>query len=191
MNVLGGASGFHDPAICALGGIQYLQYDGEKVVHSQLDVSGSFMKKLQKHLLFFYTNWHYRSTSSLRTLTGDLEEALPNLHKIHELGHKAKDCIVQHDVLALGRVIAEQQRYKQSLPGLFCDDKVESLLHTIESCGGLAQLPGGKIGAYVVIFAKPSLHQKIRQALSPMKEMSFSGVQYGTTGEYAAHQMAI
>ena len=44
VDVLGGASGFHDPAICALGGIQYLQYDGENVSHTQLDPSGAFMK---------------------------------------------------------------------------------------------------------------------------------------------------
>ena len=136
VDVLGGASGFHDPAICALGGIQYLQYDGENVSHTQLDPSGAFMKKLQKNLLFFYTNWHHKSTPSLRTLTDDLDVALPSLHKIHELGHQAKDYVLGDDICGLGRVIADQQRLKQSLPGLFCDEKVLELLRTIESCGG-------------------------------------------------------
>ena len=74
---------------------------------------------------------------------------------------------------------------------LFCDSRVRALLDTIESCGGRAQLPGGKIGAYVVVFADPSLHQKIRLALSPMKEMSFVCVQHGTQGKVLVDQLAI
>ena len=41
-------------------------------------------------------------------------------------------------------------------------------------CGGFAQLPGGKISAFVIVYAPPERHADVRNAVSDLEEVAIS-----------------
>ena len=173
IDILEGASGFHDPSVCALGGIQLIEYDGDKIFPKQIILSPVFETLLQSHLRFFYTKRHYKSKPSLSLLIDKMDSALPLLHQIKELAYETERALLNEDLPAFGRCIQKQQTLKQELPGNFCDEDVLRLVSRINQNGGFAQLPGGKIGAYVMAFAPLGVQDKLVHELQELEEVFF------------------
>lgn len=168
---LAGASGYHDPAICALGGMRRLAYDGSGAHDVGLDVAPETMQAFEDAFLLFYSGHHAKSKPSLDLLTSHLEEALPVLHEIRALVPELADALARGDVGDVARVFGDQQRLKQRLPGRFVDDAVAALVDRVRATGAEAQLPGGKISAFVMVLAPDGQHDAVRAALSDLREV--------------------
>ncbi len=177
---LRGASGFHDPAICALGGIRRLGYDGESVRDVGLDLAEGIVERFEDAFLLFYSGRHLKSKPSLDLLTSHLDEALPVLHDIRALVPTLADAFARGDLAGIAEAFGEQQRLKQRLPGRFVDEEVEALVARVRATGAEAQLPGGKISAFVMVVAPDGQKAAVREALSDLREVPLRLVQEGT-----------
>ena len=82
VDVLEGASGYHDPTICALGGLKLIEYTGSHVHARDLEMSVRTRTDFETSLLFFYSGRYARSKPSLALLSSHLGEALTTLHDI-------------------------------------------------------------------------------------------------------------
>ena len=177
---LAGASGFHDPAICALGGLRRLGYDGRDVRDLGLEPAPGAQEAFADALLLFYSGRHAKSKPSLDLLTSHLEEALPVLHDIRALVGELADAFARGDLAGVARCVGEQQRLKQRLPGRFVDDEVERLVASVRATGAEAQLPGGKISAFVLVVCPDGQQEAVRAALSDLREVPVRPVDVGT-----------
>ncbi len=180
VEMLAGASGFHDPAICALGGTRRLRYDGRGVVDAGLELAPEAARVLDDGLLLFYSGRHAKSKPSLDLLTSHLDEALPILHDIRALVDELASALAAGDAAGIARCIGEQQRLKQRLPGRFVDASVEDLVARVRATGAEAQLPGGKISAFVMVCCPDGQQDAVRAALPDLREVSFRRVEQGT-----------
>ncbi|MEX2500988.1 MAG: hypothetical protein WD336_01320 [Trueperaceae bacterium] len=180
IDALDGASGFHDPAICALGGLRHLRYDGERVRDADLRVPDAMLRSLEDATLLFATGWHARSKPSLDRLRHDLDRALPVLHDIRDLADGVAHALASGDLPAVADGVAEQQALKLRLPGRFADERVRALLARIAPTGARAQLPGGKIGAVVMVICPDGQHEAVRSALSDLRPVPFRFASEGT-----------
>jgi D-glycero-alpha-D-manno-heptose-7-phosphate kinase len=177
---LAGASGFHDPAICALGGLRRLGYDGEGVRDLGLEPAPGAREAFADALLLFYSGRHAKSKPSLDLLTSHLEEALPVLHDIRALVAELAEAFETGDLAEVARCVGEQQRLKQRLPGRFVDEEVERLVGAVRATGAEAQLPGGKISAFVLVVCPDGQQEAVRAALPELREVPVRPVDVGT-----------
>jgi D-glycero-alpha-D-manno-heptose-7-phosphate kinase len=180
VEMLAGASGFHDPAICALGGMRRLGYDGRDVRDLGLAPAEGVREAFADALLLFYSGRHAKSKPSLDLLTSHLDEALPVLHDIRALVAELADAFASGDLAAVARWVGEQQRLKQRLPGRFVDEEVERLVETVRGTGAEAQLPGGKISAFVLVVCPDGQQDAVRAALADLREVPVRPVDEGT-----------
>lgn len=180
VEMLAGASGFHDPAICALGGTRRLRYDGRGVRDAGLELAPEAERLLDEGTLLFYSGRHAKSKPSLDLLTSHLDEALPILHDIRALVDELASALAGGDAAGIARCIGEQQRLKQRLPGRFVDASVEDLVARVRATGAEAQLPGGKISAFVLVCCPDGQQEAVRAALSDLREVPFRRVDEGT-----------
>ncbi len=180
IDVLDSASGFHDPSICALGGLNLIEYDGEHVSARPISLPPVQEEVLQKRLLFFYNGRHYKTKPSLDLLNSHMEEAEPELHRIKQVAYDLEEAQGRGDFHGFGELIQEQQRLKQELPGKFSDDYVVETVQKINDLGGFVQLPGGKIGAFLMVYCPEDQQNRLRRELSDMKELQFSFSGEGT-----------
>lgn len=168
---LGGASGYHDPHVCARGGLLFVRYEGADVTARRLEPPEGFLDGFQESLLFFETNRRASTKASLRRLAGGLGTALDVLHEIKALGEVTSEAFEAGDLSAVARCIDEQQLLKQRLPGAFVDDFVLEVGERVRSLGAAVQFPGGKIGAYAMVCCPDGQQQRVRHALAGLREV--------------------
>lgn len=182
IDVLGGASGFHDPAICAFGGLNLIEYDGSGVKGRQAGVAASHLQAFRDRLLIFYTGIHCRTKPSLHLLDSGMERAFDTLHVMKSLALEMYQSLHQGDVEKAGRILHAQQEHKVHLPGLFKDEFVDRVMHQARERGLGVQIPGGKVGGYLVVYCPTESHKdSARQAFSHFREIGLEFETRGTT----------
>ena len=175
VDVLEGASGYHDPSICALGGLRLIEYNETGVTHRAITLDNGFREEFEQSLLFFYGGVHHKSKPSLDILTAELDRATPILTDMKEVAYALDEAFRSRDLPDIAALIQKQQDLKQQLPGKFEDDYVRDIVARVRKHGAYCQLPGGKIGAFVMVVCPDGAEQKdaVRQEMSEMREVHF------------------
>ena len=177
---LGGASGYHDPHVCARGGLLHVTYRGADVAARRLEPPAGFLERFERSLLFFETGRAASTKASLRRLADGIAGALEVLHEIKALGEATAAALERGDLPAVAHAIGEQQRLKQRLPGAFVDGFVEAVGAAVAALGASVQFPGGKIGAYAVVCCPDGQQEAVRAALPGLREVRFRLADGGT-----------
>lgn len=182
VDVLEGASGYHDPTITALGGLKRIEYDGPDATARDVVMSDDTRAAFWDSLLFFYSGRHARTKPSLDLLGSHLNQALDVLHAIRAIANELEQAFGDGDLRRVCEIIGEQQSLKQRLPGKFVDDYVLDVTRRVRSEGAFAQLPGGKISAFVIVACPDGPEQKdrVRTALSDLDDVRFGYEPLGT-----------
>lgn len=180
VDVLQGASGYHDPTICALGGLKAIEYHGSDIAPRDIAISEAMHRQFADSLLFFYSGRHAKSKPSLDLLSSHIREAFDLLHDIKAIGVALEQAFLASNMTRVAEIIAEQQHLKQQLPGRFLDDYVKDITRRVHEVGAYAQLPGGKISAFVIVCCPDGQHDAVRKALADLKEVPFKLETHGT-----------
>ena len=174
VDVLDSASGYHDPSICALGGLKLIEYNDGGIRGREIEIPDIQKEVFQSRLLFFYSGKHFKSKPSLDLLNTQMDSALETMHQIKQVAYDIERALLEGNLREVGRLIQEQQLLKQQLPGHFYDDYVGGLIERINKLGGYAQLPGGKIGAFVLVYCHEDQQNKIRSQLADLQEVKIN-----------------
>lgn len=169
--VLDGASGYHDPTITALGGIKLIEYRGADFSARDVVLSDATRRAFVDSLLFFYSGHHARTKPSLDLLNSRLDEAHDVLIQLKALAYELEGAFAAGDLRRIAEIIGEQQELKQRLPGKFVDDYVLDVTRRVREVGAYAQLPGGKISAFVIVACPDGQHDAVRRALPELEEV--------------------
>lgn len=181
VEVLEGASGYHDPAICALGDIRLIEYDRNGIHPQTIALSEDTRAAFKQSMLFFYGGHHAKSKPSLNLLESHLDDGLAHLHEIKSIGLALKPALLAGDLHRVGEIIGEQQRLKMMLPGKFIDDYVRDIVASVRKLGAYAQLPGGKISAYVMVCCPDGQQEQVRNLMkNGHREVPFTIERQGT-----------
>jgi len=178
---LGNASGYHDPAISALGGLKLIEYDANGIDSRPISIGDRFKEEFQESLLFFYTGRHYKSKPSLDLLTSHMDGALETLGEMKRNAWTLAEAFTQANLRAVSRGIAVQQELKQKLPGKFSDQYVEDVVSRARKHGAGIQLPGGKIGAFLMVCCPDGQQAAIREEFKAFREVQLALSDHGST----------
>lgn len=180
VEVLDGASGYHDPAICALGGLKLIEYDSDGIRGREIDIPPIQKKVFRNRLLFFYSGKHFKSKPSLDLLNTQMDTALETMHRIKQVAYDQEKSFLEGNLEKVGELIQTMQSLKQQLPGNFENDYVVDLIERINKLGAYAQLPGGKIGAFVIVYCHEERQNMIRSQLADLQEVKMDFSEGGT-----------
>jgi D-glycero-alpha-D-manno-heptose-7-phosphate kinase len=185
VEILDGASGYHDPAICAIGSLQQIDYDRAGIHPRPVSASDGFLKEFQKSLVFFYSGRHHKSKPSLDLLNANMEAATPVLKDMKGVALGLVSAFGTGDLREVATHIQNQQDLKQRLPGMFEDDYVRDVVRRARDHGAACQLPGGKVGAFLMVCCPDGQQKAIRKEFSDFREVEFHLSQEGST----AHEL--
>jgi len=180
VDVLDSASGYHDPSICALGGLKLIEYGTDGIRGREIEIPEIQKQVFQDRLLFFYSGRRFKSKPSLDLLNTQMDSALDTMHQIKQVAYDLEKSFLEGNLQHVGELIQHMQNLKQKLPGNFEDEYVVDLIERINKMGAYAQLPGGKIGAFVIIYSHEDQHNRIRSELSDLKEVRLNFSSEGT-----------
>jgi D-glycero-alpha-D-manno-heptose-7-phosphate kinase len=180
VEVLGGASGYHDPHICARGGLLRLDYQGALVRATPITVQDDARAAFEGSLMLFASGRQARTKPSLDLLTHRFEEAVPILHDIKGVALELEGALAAGDLARVAWCIGAKQALKQRLPGHFVDDYVLDVTARVAATGAAAQVPGGKISGFVLVCAPDGQQDAVRRALPDLREVPLELSREGT-----------
>ncbi len=180
VEVLGGASGYHDPHVCARGGLLRLDYQGAHVRARALTLAPADREAFERSLLLFASGRQARTKPSLDLLSAQFEQAVPVLHEIKAVALELEVALEAGDLQATARCIGAKQHLKMRLPGHFSDAFVEDVVARVEATGAAAQVPGGKISGYVLVCCPDGQQAEVRAALPDLTQVPLALSTRGT-----------
>ncbi len=177
---LGGASGYHDANISARGGLRRLHYAGASVTDVSLPMSAAARSALADSLMLFATGRTGLTGPSLAALIAHIDDALPVLHDIKAVAATLAGALAAGDLRRVAWCVGEQQRLKQRLPGDFVDEDVLALTARVAATGASAQVPGGKIGGYLLVCCPDGQQDAVRSVLAGLPEVPLAFTSEGS-----------
>jgi len=160
IDILEGASGYHDHTITHLGGLRLIAYEGGtyRDMPTGLDANGT--ERFMRRLMLFYSGFHAKTKPSLALLAANLDSVLPTVDAIKQNAYEMRDRLVREDLDGAGQCLQIQQDLKQKLPGSFENEFVIETMRRARRLGVAAQIPGGKIGSFLLVYRPLGMKRK-------------------------------
>ena len=146
---LNGASGYHDSAICAHGGLRQFTYDAQGAHLDTWQANQRAWQTLKQTVRVFDTGRQTPSGPSLRKLAASMGTKIPALERMKVAVTVAGDALNAGDAAGLAHAVRLQQTEKMGLAGNFTSPDVAALVRAFDTRGVAVQIPGGKIGRYL------------------------------------------
>ena len=167
---LGMPIGRQDQYASAFGGLNAIEFTGDGVTVTPLDLPQRVMDELSRRLLLFSTGATRNSASILsqqRTDSGSDQAVIDALHRIKELAYAMRDDLIAHNLDGFGRLLDRCWREKKRLSSRISSSAIDGWYGAAREAGAL----GGKItgaggGGYLLLYVPPERIQPVRQVMA-------------------------
>jgi len=114
MGLIGGKQ---DQYAAAFGGINYIEFNGDKVKLEQLKLSPTFIKKFESKLVLVYTGKPHFSGNTNRSMIDALEKGknTKNLVRIKNIAKEMKDALKKEDLYKFANLMNEETVEREKL----------------------------------------------------------------------------
>lgn len=178
--------GKQDQYGCALGGLNYIQFEkDDTVVIEKIVLRHDLMQKLQDNLKLFYLGGN-RSASEILTNqkqnTLSKKETLSSLHKLVKLTSELKKELSNNYIDTLGEILDTAWAYKKELTSGITNERIDYFYNLAMRNGALGGKLLGAGGSGFLLFYVPIEEQsKLRLAMTEIDEFPFQFEKSGTT----------
>lgn len=167
---LGILGGKQDHYASAVGGINFMEFQGEEVKTSALKVPPDIRYELEKNLVLCYTgqsrlsgNIHENVTQAYKSGEPGVRKALDNLKQIAE---SIKDSLIRSRLNDFGELLTENWNNQKKLHPSVTNERIEKLFtiaYEHGAVGGKACGAGG--GGCLLFYCQPTREHSVRQKL--------------------------
>lgn len=186
IDILGEPIGKQDQYACACGGLNYIQFEksGEVSVE-KIFLPYEGYHRLENNLMLFYTNTT-RSASSIleeqKKNTSDDERKIANLHKMVDLTRVLREELLHNNIDAMGEILHKGWLLKREIASKITSPQIDHWYEQGLKAGALGgKLLGAGGGGFILLYVQEQNHQRVRDALSDLKEMPFKFDNKGST----------
>lgn len=186
---LGEPIGKQDQYACAMGGINFITFNGdETVVVEKILTKKPVREELQESLLLFYLG----STRSASHILSDQKQnlatdraAMANLHEMVRLSDDLRHELQNNNIDSLGEIMHTGWLLKRRLASSVTNDVIDHYYDLALKNGAAGgKLLGAGGGGFLLFYVRKENHEKLRRALRELSEFSFAFENIGTTVIY-------
>jgi D-glycero-alpha-D-manno-heptose-7-phosphate kinase len=186
INLLGEPGGKQDQYACACGGLNFIEFEKSgKVNIEKIYMTPEGYERLEHNLLLFYTGKTRSSGDILKEQkqnTSTNPKKIENLHKMVALAKDLREELLHNNIDAMGEILHKNWELKRELASSISNDFINANYEKALKAGA----EGGKLlgaggGGFMLFYVKEQNHQRVRQALTDLKEMPFKFENKGTT----------
>jgi len=169
-NELGILGGKQDHYASAIGGINFMEFNGEEVKTSPIHLSHKIRYELEKNLILCYTGQsrlsgdiHQKVTS---TYNNREKSTLEALHNLRSTADEIKNALMSGRLSNFGQLLSQNWESQKALHPSVTNDQIEGIFNVaIENgaIGGKACGAGG--GGCILFYGTPNQDHLVRKAL--------------------------
>lgn len=167
-NVLKENVGSQDQIAAAHGGFNMIRFECDGAIRvDPITIKGKRINELENHLLMLYTGTSRLSSEIAGDIINQIEKKEKVLKRMHAMVEKAVQILnSDDDILDFGRLLHETWQLKRQLSDCISNDNVDRIYQTGIDNGAIGgKLLGAGASGFMVFFASPENHQRIRDAL--------------------------
>ena len=170
LNILGGKQ---DHYASAIGGFHFMEFSGEDVKVSKLQLSSDVLYELEKSLVLCYTG-KSRLSGNIHQHVVDAylegkEETLDALKNLRDIAVEMKTALLKEDLPTFGRLLNENWENQKRLHPTVTNPQIDELFGCAlnnGAAGGKACGAGG--GGCVVFYSMPDKEHQVRKSLEKL-----------------------
>lgn len=167
--------GKQDQYMAAYGGLNYIEFNpDESVAVRPIICQPEVIKKLNSNLLMFFTG-HQRSTNTI--LEAQHKNALPNfnvLRTMKKYAQEARDALIVGDLDRFAQSFHDEWTEKKKLHPEITNPELEGHFDKAFKAGAKARrLVGAGGGGFILLYCERDKQDKVRLALSDLRELVF------------------
>ncbi len=198
--VLAEAVGSQDQVLAAHGGLRHIRFDSTGDIHPQpVVMPPGRLAELNEHLLLFYSGIKRTASSVAASYATSIGEHQAELRALAALVDAGLAVLTGGgDLLEFGRLLHETWQIKARLSRIVSNPLVDEIYAVARQAGAIGgKLLGAGGGGFVLLFARPEDHPRIRYKLDRLVHVPF---QFESTGsqiiffdaqrEYHAEELA-
>jgi D-glycero-alpha-D-manno-heptose-7-phosphate kinase len=160
--------GSQDQYLCAFGGFNKLEFlpTGEVTVEP-VTVPSERLRELNDHILLFYTGQARNSTEIAKTVVESIPKKTAQLQAMRKMVDEGLAILQgKEDIVIFGKLLHDAWRVKRDLSKSVSTDAVDAAYTAALDAGAIGgKLLGAGGGGFLMIFARPKDHARIRERL--------------------------
>jgi D-glycero-alpha-D-manno-heptose-7-phosphate kinase len=175
INVLGQPIGKQDQYAASYGGFNYIRFNkDENVFVDPIICEKETKEQLNKKLLLFYTGVERVSSHILEEQRGNIDKNNKFLDEIVKLSEIIRESIISNGSNTVGKLLHQGWEYKKQLASKITNPVIDEYYERARNAGAV----GGKIsgaggGGFLLFYCERKYQDKVRDALSDLKEIPF------------------
>ncbi len=176
-NVLKENVGAQDQAAAAFGGLNKIQFGGSQMIDIQpVAVQAAKLNMLQDHLMLVFTGIARSASEIAAEQIRNTKEKTAELHAMRRLVDDAIQTLESpaDNLDDFGRLLHETWQLKRGLSSKITNSTVDAVYAAARKAGASGgKLLGAGGGGFMLFFADPERHQKIKQELDGFLHVPF------------------
>lgn len=186
IDLLGEPIGRQDQYAAAFGGLNVIEFDKNGEVRvSPVTIPRETFTALEERLLMFYTG-SQRATSSILSdqskRIANEDEKFKATAQMVELVYEMRAALFDGDLVAFGELLHRNWLLKRSLSAAISNPLIDGAYARAQEAGAAGgKLLGAGGGGFLLVFAEPEHHAKLREALSDLDELEFRFTMHGSS----------
>jgi len=176
---MGGNIGSQDQYVCAVGGFHLLRFSAHGIKDISLDPK--LVSTLQDYLLLFDTHQYRHAGNVVAHQLEDMKKHKKIYLRMGEMPDVGLKALMEGNLMEFGSLLDESWQLKRKLSGYVSTSKIDSIYELAIKSGAIGgKLLGAGGGGFIIFFAEPSKHDKIKSALSELTYVPFKFEGKGT-----------
>jgi len=151
---MGLVGGKQDQYAGAFGGINYIEFNGDKVKIEQLKLSRHFIKKLEGKLVLVYTGKPHFSGDTNKSIIDDLKKGknIKNLVRIRDIAKEMRNALKKENLCKFANLMNEETDERKKLHRGIVGPCLQSFIYKGFKNGAIAAKVCGSGGSGSVLF---------------------------------------
>lgn len=176
-NVIGECVGSQDQVLTALGGFNRVDFypDGNFGV-SPVVINTGRMDMLNDHLLLFFTGISRFASEVAQSKVQNLAAKAANVQRMGEMVDEGLRILSGqgNSLDDFGRLLHEGWQLKRDISSRVSNSAIDAIYEKAQACGAIGgKLLGAGGGGFILFFAAPDNHARIREALADLIHVPF------------------
>jgi D-glycero-alpha-D-manno-heptose-7-phosphate kinase len=167
--------GKQDQYISAYGGLNYLQFNRDGTVYvDPIIFESSAKNKLNSRLMLFDTGIIRLSSTILKDQKSKTSMNLSYLDRMVELAGYLREQLIRNNIDEVGSILHEGWMLKQKLADGITNPLIDEYYERALRAGAAGgKILGAGAGGFLLFYCREKYQQKVREALSDLKESPF------------------
>lgn len=167
--------GSQDQVLATFGGFNRVDFGGDHhILVRNITIGGRKTKQLESHMMLFFTGLSRMASDIAGAQIKNIRNKKKELNLMYEMVDEAISILNAGRIEDFGKLLHESWKLKRGLSHMITTPYIDNIYEAAKNAGAIGgKLLGAGGGGFILIFAKPEKHKKIKEKLKKLLWVPF------------------